>query len=224
MMRDYKWLHEYCLNRFGSAAALEARLPQPRSDAELRALSDDRYLSTISLRIFRAGLKHSLVDAKWPVFEQVFFGFDPEKVVLMGAERLENLMQDARIIRHLGKLKSVPRNAQFVLDVRREKGSFGALIADWPVTDIVGLWRYLAKQGSQLGGLSAPRFLRMVGKDTFIPTDDMVAALKAQNIIDKVPTSLKDRAAVQAAFNQWHAQSGRPLCQLSMMLAYTVNH
>jgi 3-methyladenine DNA glycosylase Tag len=223
-MRDYKWLHEYCLNRFGSAAALEARLPQPLSAAELRAISDDRYLSILSLRVFRAGLKHSLVDAKWPAFEQVFFGFDPDKVVLMGAERLENLMQDARIIRHLGKLKSVPRNAQFILDVRHEKGSFGNLIADWPVTDIVGLWKYLAKQGSQMGGLSAPRFLRMVGKDTFIPSDDMVAALKAQNIIDKVPTSLKERAAVQAAFNQWHEQSGRPLCQLSVMLAHTVNH
>ncbi|MFV3387520.1 DNA-3-methyladenine glycosylase I [Pseudomonas sp. NY15364] len=223
-MRDYKWLHEFCLNRFGSAKALEAMLPQPRSDAELRALSDDRYLSLISLRIFRAGLKHSLVDAKWPAFEEVFFGFDPEKVVLMGAERLENLMQDARLIRHLGKLKSVPRNAQFILDVRREKGSFGTLIADWPVTDIVGLWKYLAKHGSQLGGLSAPRFLRMVGKDTFIPTDDMVAALKAQDVIDKAPTSLKDLAAVQAAFNQWQAESGRPLCQLSVMLAHTVNH
>lgn len=223
-MRDYKWLHEFCLNRFGSAKALEAMLPQPRSEAELRALSDDRYLSLISLRIFRAGLKHSLVDAKWPAFEQVFFGFDPEKVVLMGAERLENLMQDARLIRHLGKLKSVPRNAQFVLDVRREKGSFGALIADWPVSDIVGLWKYLAKHGNQLGGLSAPRFLRMVGKDTFIPTDDMVAALKAQDVIDKAPTSLKDLAAVQSAFNQWQAESGRPLCQLSVMLAHTVNH
>jgi 3-methyladenine DNA glycosylase Tag len=223
-MRDYKWLHEFCLNRFGSAKALEAMLPQPRSDTELRALSDDRYLSLISLRIFRAGLKHSLVDAKWPAFEEVFFGFDPEKVVLMGAERLENLMQDARLIRHLGKLKSVPRNAQFILDVRREKGSFGALIADWPVSDIVGLWKYLAKHGSQLGGLSAPRFLRMVGKDTFIPTDDMVAALKAQDIIDKAPTSLKDLAAVQAALNQWQAESGRPLCQLSVMLAHTVNH
>lgn len=223
-MRDYKWLHEFCLNRFGSAKALEAMLPQPRSDAELRALSDDRYLSLISLRIFRAGLKHSLVDAKWPAFEEVFFGFDPEKVVLMGAERLENLMQDARLIRHLGKLKSVPRNAQFILDVRREKGSFGALIADWPVSDIVGLWKYLAKHGNQLGGLSAPRFLRMVGKDTFIPTDDMVAALKAQGVIDKAPTSLKDLAAVQAAFNQWQAESGRPLCQLSVMLAHTVNH
>ncbi|NQD96385.1 DNA-3-methyladenine glycosylase I [Pseudomonas sp. CrR25] len=223
-MRDYKWLNEYCLNRFGSSEALEARLPQPAGADELRALSDDRYLSLISLRIFRAGLKHSLVDAKWPAFEEVFFGFDPQKVVLMGAERLEKLMQDARLIRHLGKLKSVPRNAQFVLDVEREAGSFGALIADWPVTDIVGLWKYLAKHGSQLGGLSAPRFLRMVGKDTFIPTDDMVAALKAQGIIDKKPSSQKDLAAVQAAFNQWHGQSGRPLCQLSVMLAHTVNH
>ncbi|MDA8486343.1 DNA-3-methyladenine glycosylase I [Pseudomonas resinovorans] len=223
-MRDYRWLHEYCLNRFGSAEALEARLPQPRSDVELRALSDDRYLSLMALRVFRAGLKHSLVDAKWPAFEEAFFGFDPQKVVLMGAEHLERLMQDTRLIRHLGKLKSVPRNAQFVLDVAREKGRFGALIADWPATDIVGLWKYLAKHGNQLGGLSAPRFLRMVGKDTFIPTDDMVAALKAQDIIDKAPTSQKDLAQVQAAFNQWHAESGRPLCQLSVMLAHTVNH
>ncbi|MES2821502.1 MAG: DNA-3-methyladenine glycosylase I [Pseudomonadota bacterium] len=223
-MRDYQWLHEYCLNRFGSAAALEARLPQPRSAEALRALGNDRYLSLITLRVFRAGLKHSLVDAKWPAFEQAFFCFDPEKVVLMGGEHIERLMQDARLIRHLGKLKSVPRNAQLVLDVTQEKGSFGALIADWPVTDIVGLWKYLAKRGSQLGGLSAPRLLRMVGKDSFVPTDDLVAALKAQQVIDKVPTSLKDLAAVQAVFNQWHAQSGRPLCQLSVMLAHTVNH
>lgn len=223
-MRDYQWLHEFCLNRFGSAAALEAHLPEPLSPAQLRRISDDRYLSTMALRVFRAGLKHSLVDAKWPAFEQVFFGFDPEKVVLMGAEHLERLMQDTRIIRHLGKLKSVPRNAQFMLDVAREKGSFGALIADWPVTDIVGLWKYLAKQGNQMGGLSAPRFLRMVGKDTFVPSNDVVAALVAQDVIDRQPTSQRDLATVQQAFNQWHAQSGRPMCQLSMMLAYTVNH
>ena len=151
-MHDYRWMHEYCVNRFGSLEALEARLPHPVADKKLRALSDDRYLSIMSLRIFRAGLKRSLVDAKWPAFEEVFFGFDPEKVVLMGGERLERLMQDARLIRHLGKLKSVPRNAQFILDVERGALSgpaaavkaatpkpgfaFGALIADWPVTDL----------------------------------------------------------------------------------------
>ncbi|MBI6925567.1 MULTISPECIES: DNA-3-methyladenine glycosylase I [Pseudomonas] len=223
-MRDYQWLHEFCLNRFGSARALEAALPQPRSPEQLRATSADRYLSTLALRVFRAGLKHSLVDAKWPAFEQVFFGFDPEKVVLMSAEHLERLMQDTRIIRHLGKLKSVPRNAQMVLDIEKQWGSFGDFIADWPVTDIVGLWKYLTKHGNQLGGLSAPRFLRMVGKDTFVPTDDMSAALIAQKVIDKKPTSQRDLALVQDAFNQWHEQSGRPLCQLSVMLAHTVNH
>lgn len=223
-MQDYKWLNEYCLNRFGSQQALDARLPTAKSAAQLRKISADRYLSTLALRVFRAGLKHSLVDSKWPAFEEVFFGFDPEKIVLMGAERLERLMQDTRIIRHFGKLKSVPRNAQMILDVAMEHGSFGAFIADWPVEDITGLWQYLAKHGNQMGGLSAPRFLRMIGKDTFIPSWDVVAALNAQEIVDKVPSSKRDQAAVQTAFNQWHAESGRPMCQLSAMLAFTVNH
>ena len=223
-MHDYKWLNEYCLNRFGSAKALESHLPTPKTSKQLQAISDDRYLSTMALRVFRAGVKNSLVDAKWPTFEEVFYRFDPEKVVLMGADHLERLMQDSRIIRHLGKLKSVPRNAQLVLDIEKEHGSFGKFIAQWPVDDITGLWQYLAKHGNQMGGLSAPRFLRMVGKDTFIPTWDVVAALNAQKIVDKVPTSKRDQAIVQQVFNQWQSESGRPLCQLSAMLAFTVNH
>ena len=223
-MQDFQWMLEYGINRFGSLRALEARLPQPATAEQLRQLSDDRYLSLIALRVFRAGLRHSVVDAKWPNFEEVFWGFAPEKVVLMSAEHIERLMQDTRIIRHLGKLKSVPRNAQMLLDVRQEHGSFGEFLAQWPSQDIVGLWRYLAKQGYQLGGLSAPRFLRMAGKDTFVLSDDVVAALVAQDIVTKKPTSQRDLPAVQAAFNTWHAQSGRPLCQISMLLAMTVNH
>jgi 3-methyladenine DNA glycosylase Tag len=46
------------------AAALDARLATPKTAAELAAMPDDRYLSQMSLRIFRAGLKHSLVDTK----------------------------------------------------------------------------------------------------------------------------------------------------------------
>jgi len=111
-----------------------------------------------------------------------------------------------------------------VLDVAKERGGFGHLLADWPAEDIVGLWRYIARHGSQLGGLSAPRFLRMAGKDTFIPSNDVVAALQAQGIVDRVPSSQRDQAAVQAVFNRWHSESGRPLCQLSAMLAFTVNH
>ncbi len=223
-MQDFQWMLEYGINRFGSLAALEARLPIPATAAQLTAVSDDRYLSLMALRVFRAGLRHSVVDAKWPNFEEVFWQFNPDKVVLMSAEHIERLMQDTRIIRHLGKLRSVPRNAQMVLDIRREYGSFGAFLAQWPSSDIVGLWRYLAKQGQQLGGMSAPRFLRMAGKDTFLLSNDVTAALIAQGIVTKQPTSQRDLAAVQEAFNSWQAQSGRPLCQLSMLLALTTNH
>ena len=117
------------------AAALEARLPQPRSAAELKAVPDDRYLSQMSLRIFRAGLKHSLVDAKWPAFEEVFDGFEPRRVRAMPDEAMEALLGDARLIRHWGKLKSVRDNAAAMIAVAEEHGSFGAWLADWPATE-----------------------------------------------------------------------------------------
>src|SRR5258708_34579620 len=106
-------------------ATLEARLTQPRSPAELKALMDDRYLSQMSLRVFRAGLKHSLVDAKWPAFEEVFYRFDPRRIRAMPDEALEGLMGDARLIRHWGKLKSVRDNAAAILEVSAEHRGFG---------------------------------------------------------------------------------------------------
>ena len=56
-MQDFQWMLEYGINRFGSLAALEARLPIPATTEQLVAISDDRYLSLIALRVFRAGLR-----------------------------------------------------------------------------------------------------------------------------------------------------------------------
>ncbi len=208
------------------AAALEARLPTPKTAEQLKAAPDDRYLSQMSLRVFRAGLRHSLVDAKWPAFEAVFRGFDPRRVRAMSDEALEGLMGDARLIRHWGKLKSVRDNAATMLDVAAEHGSFGAWLAGWPGEDIVGLWEALTKRFSQMGGNSGPSFLRMVGKDSFILTPSVVAALKQWGapmaIGGAPPKNRQDRATVQAAFNAWAAESGRPLCQLSLILAASV--
>ncbi len=204
------------------AATLEARLPQPRSAAELKATPDDRYLSQMSLRIFRAGLKHSLVDAKWPAFEEVFGGFEPRRVRAMPDEALEALLGDTRLIRHWGKLKSVRDNATAMITVAEEHGTFGAWLADWPQTTIVDLWEALAKRFSQMGGNSGPTFLRMVGKDTFIPTPSVVAALKHWGAADAPPKNRKDRGAVQSYFNAWAEETGRPLCQLSLILAASI--
>jgi len=204
------------------AAALEARLPQPRSAAELKALGDDRYLSQMSLRIFRAGLKHSLVDGKWPAFEEVFDGFEPRRVRAMSDDALQALLGDSRLIRHWGKLKSVRDNAAAVITIAEEHGSFEAWLADWPGSEVVELWEALAKRFSQMGGNSGPTFLRMVGKDTFILTPSVTAALKHWGAIDAPPKNRKDRAAVQSCFNAWATETGRLLCQLSLILAVSV--
>ena len=204
------------------ANVLEARLPMPKTPAELAAMPDDRYLSDMSRRVFRAGLKHSLVDAKWPAFEEVFQSFEPRRVRAMSDEAMEGLLGDARLIRHWGKLKSVRDNAAAMLDIVAEHKSFGAWLAGWPGDDIVGLWETLAKRFSQMGGNSGPSFLRMVGKDTFILTPSVTAALKHWGAIAAPPKNRQDRAAVQAAFNGWAAETGRPLCQLSLILAASV--
>ena len=43
----------------------------------------------MSLRIFRAGLRHSVVDDKWPAFEEAFHGFEPRRVRAMSDEEVE---------------------------------------------------------------------------------------------------------------------------------------
>lgn len=224
MTLDYRWLHDRVRHRFDSDEALEAYLPRALTPDELKRLGDDRYLSAMSRRVFRAGMNHAVVDARWPAFEEAFWGFVPEKMVLLTPEQIEGHMQDERLIRHRTKLQTIPRNAQFILDIRQEQGgSFGEFIADWPSTDIIGLWRLLARRGARLGGRSAAGFLRLVGKDTFLLTSDVVARLVAAGIIERPPTSQRDQQRVQDAFNALQQASGRPLCQLSAMLSLSIH-
>jgi 3-methyladenine DNA glycosylase Tag len=117
----------------------------------------------------------------------------------------------------------VRHNAGAMFDLREEHGGFGRYLAAWPVTDIVGLWRDLHTRFAQLGGNSGPYFLRMAGKDTFVLTRDVVTALNRWEAYQGEPRSIKARQAVQEAFNRWGEESGRPLCQISRVLALSVD-
>jgi 3-methyladenine DNA glycosylase Tag len=222
-MTDFRPVLETARARAGGAQALEDVLPVPETDEALRGLGDDRYLSLMSLRIFRAGLKHSMVDAKWPAFEEAFLGFEPRRVRAMSDEAMERLLGDKRLIRHGRKIMAVRTNAAAFCALAEAAGGFGAYLADWPASRIVELWDDLAKRFSQMGGNSGPRFLRMVGKDTFVLTDDVVRALNHWGAFDGTPKGKAARARVQAVFNRWAADAERPLCQISMILARSVD-
>ncbi len=155
----YQWLYDTVRARFDSNDAMEAYLPQALAPEALKRKSGDRYLSAMTQRIFQAGMQHSVIDAKWPAFEAAFSGFTPQTMALLSDADIERHMQNHQIIRDRAKLRTIPRNAQFILDIRQEQGGFGTFIADWPVADIIGLWRLLAKRGARLGGRSAAGFL-----------------------------------------------------------------
>lgn len=88
MMKFEQILETACLRK-GGQRAVEALLPIVVDGGTLAGRSDAWYLSTLTRRIFRAGLRHALVDARWPTFEEAFFGFEPEKLVLMPDEMLD---------------------------------------------------------------------------------------------------------------------------------------
>ena len=213
---------------FAQAAALkgsktlESLLPEPKTNAQLQSETDDRYLAEMTKAVFRSGFVWKIIENKWPGFEEAFEGFDTMACAMLSDEDLEVLSQDTRIVRNAKKIGAVRGNAQFVREVKGSHGGFGAYLAAWPEDDIVGMWADLKRRGERLGGNTGPFFLRFVGKDTFMLSADVVAALVDMDIVEKTPTSKKALAAVQEAFNEWRGQSGRPLCQISRVLACSV--
>ncbi len=221
-MRSYADLFALAAARKGGAAALEGLLPRAESPAVLAALGDDRWLATATRCVFNAGFNWKVIDAKWAGFEAAFAGFDPARWSMMSDEDLDRLLADTRVIRHGAKLRSVRDNAILLRDLAREHGSAARALADWPSTDYVGLLDMLRRRGSRLGGNTGQYFLRFMGKDSFILSRDVVAALIREGVIDKPPSSKAALAAVQAAFNSWMAESGRGLTQISRTLALSV--
>ncbi len=218
-MDSFDAIFERAAQRKGGAKAVETLLPKTKSAAALRKISDDRWLSAMTKVIFQAGFVWKVVENKWPAFEDAFHGFHPARVAAMHDEELEALMKNDAIIRNFAKIKAAPHNARMLCDLAAEHGSAARFFADWPANDIVGLYDYLKKHGKRLSGSSAQFLLRQMGKDTFVFSRDVVAALIAQGIVDKEPKSKAALAKVQTAFNAWAEESGRPLAHISRTLA-----
>jgi 3-methyladenine DNA glycosylase Tag len=221
-MESFDSIFQRAAQRKGGVDALESLLPVAAAPAELVAIPDNRYLAEMTRCVFRSGFVWKIIENKWANFESAFAGFDVADNAMMSDETLEALSGDAGIVRNGMKIRSVRRNAAFILKVREQSGSFGQFLADWPEDDIVGLWDTLKVRGDRLGGQTGRFFLRFAGKATPVLSADVAAALIGQGVIDKPPVSKKSLAAVQIAFNRWAEESGRDLSQISRVLALSV--
>jgi 3-methyladenine DNA glycosylase Tag len=221
-MRTFDEIFAIAADRKGGPDALEALLSKPLPAEELAAIPDDRWLSMMAKCLFQAGFHWKVIEAKWPGFETAFEGFDPPRVAFYGDEDVDRLLSDSGIVRNGAKIMAVIENARFLTDLAAEHGSAAKFFADWPADDFIGLMDVLAKRGSRLGGATGQRVMRWMGKESFILSKDVSARLIAEDVVTKPPTSKRDLAAVQTAFNSWKDQSGRSLTQISQVLAMSV--
>lgn len=221
-MRTFDEIHAIAAARKGGGVALESLMPAVRCAGELAAIPDDRWLSMFSKCVFQAGFSWSVVDRKWPGFEEAFHGFSPAWCRSMSDETFDALLRDSRIIRNGAKVNAVRHNAALLADLAAEHGSAAAVFAHWPAGDFIGLIEMLKARGDRLGGGAGMMALRFLGRDGWVTSPDMVRALVREGVIDGPPTSRRAGRAIQAAFDAWAAESGRPFAHISRTLALSV--
>jgi len=218
---SFNKLYHRAAKRKGGAQALEVLLGDSDNQQLIEQLTDDRILAAFTKQIFKSGFVWRVVENKWPDFEETFFNFSIEKILMMPEEMLERKASDPKIIRNFNKVKTIPANAQMMFDLQIEQNkSFAQFIANWPSNDIIGLWAYLKKHGQRLGGNTGPYSLRMLGKDTFILSSDVEAYLRAQKVIDGGLHTKTSLNAIQNYFNMLQQETGYSLTKLSRLIAF----
>ena len=223
----FKTIRARAEKRKGGPKGLEKLLPRTPDIKTLAKFPDDRMLAEMTRRVFSAGFAWSVIESKWPGFEKAFLGFKPAKLVFQPDDFWDALLSDTRIVRNGAKIASVRENAAFVQEIARQHGSFGRFLAQWPSSDQVGLLNQLAKRGSRLGGNTGQMFLRFVGWDGFVTSQDVVACLRDAGLdIAEEVKSKGDLAKVQAQFNAWATETGLPYVHLSRICAMSIgeNH
>ena len=93
-MEAFEDIYQRACERKGGAAEVVALLPKVRSAPTLANTPDHRYLSEMTRCVFQAGFVWRVVNQKWDNFEDVFFGFPPDKIVLLSHEQLERFGQN----------------------------------------------------------------------------------------------------------------------------------
>ncbi|WP_033543634.1 DNA-3-methyladenine glycosylase I [Planococcus sp. CAU13] len=107
-----------------------------------RPTRDDRYIfELLNLEGAQAGLSWSIVLAKRGSYLEAFRNFDIGYCSGLSDEDLESIKENYGVIKHMAKIKSVRSNAQAVLEIQKEFGSFADFL--WSFVDgkpVINAW------------------------------------------------------------------------------------
>ncbi len=127
--------------------------------------NDRAYFEMMTKVIFRSGLNHKVIDAKWGHFKATFASFDFSKVARFTEERIDKLITDKNLVRNYGKLSATVNNAKEFLEIKKEHGSFSKYLKELGKAGEEHLCKSISKRFSYMGGSTVVFFLRSVGEE-----------------------------------------------------------
>ena len=167
-------------------------------------VTDERRLfEKLCLEGFQAGLSWITILNKREAFRAALAQFEAEPLADFGAAEVDQLMGNAGIVRHRGKIESAINNARRVLELRREFGSLAHYV-----------WRYAplaAQQRPERMTLPAVRAMTTsaesvaLSKDlkkrgfSFVGPTTMYAFMQAMGLVNDHLEGCGARAAAEAA-------------------------
>lgn len=86
--------------------------------------NDNRLFERLMLEINQAGLSWTTILKKRQHFQAAFANFDIERVAAFNEDDVQRLMNNANIIRHRQKIQAAIKNAQHILLLQQQHGSF----------------------------------------------------------------------------------------------------
>jgi DNA-3-methyladenine glycosylase I len=120
------------------------------------------YLDVLSKSVFQSGISWKVVDAKWPGTREALYDFDPRRLADLTPEDVDRLVEDTRLVRNRRKIEATIDNAETMLELERQHGSFKEYLRSFTTYD--ALAADLVKRFKFLGEMGAYHFLYVVGE------------------------------------------------------------
>ena len=125
--------------------------------------ADNELFARLVLEINQAGLSWTTILKKWQGFYQAYAQFDIATVAAFNEEDVARLLADASIIRNRLKVQAAVYNAQQILLLQQEYGSFKAWLDHHHPLDKEAWVKLFKKQFKFVGGEIVNEFLMSTG-------------------------------------------------------------
>lgn len=143
-------------------------MPSGTPPEQIQPGSLNDYLEVMSKAVFQSGMSWRVVEAKWSGTREAFHDFDVAQVAAFDERDIDALTKDTRVIRNYRKLNAIVSNAQTMIALDEQHGSFKNYLRSQ--TDFDATLNTIRKDFKFMGPTGIYYFLYVVGEQ--VPPHD----------------------------------------------------